>query len=184
MLWILPYSLTLFNPFLQLFIVFIPLFSLAKQHFRHKFIFYVTTRQRRPFSISCSPGQIHVLRGALRGRLTAEVTALGKIKIRLPAVLLALVLLFPAQAAAVREVIPIGHTAGIRMKSEGVLVVRLDEVESADGAQCPAREAGLREGDIIVSRRRAGGRVERRAPVPCFAAADGGAVALGVLRGR
>lgn len=31
----------------------------------------------------------------------------------------------------VREVIPIGHTAGIRMKSEGVLVVRLDEVESS-----------------------------------------------------
>lgn len=82
-----------------------------------------------------------MLRDALRGRLTAEVTALGKIKIRLPAVLLALVLLFPAQAAAVREVIPIGHTAGIRMKSEGVLVVRLDEVESADGKHCPAREA-------------------------------------------
>ena len=80
---------------------------------------------------------------------------MGKIKIRLPAVLLALVLLFPAQAAAVREVIPIGHTAGIRMKSEGVLVVRLDEVESADGKHCPAREAGLREGDIIVS---AGGK--------------------------
>lgn len=84
---------------------------------------------------------------------------MGKIKIRLPAVLLALVLLFPAQAAAVREVIPIGHTAGIRMKSEGVLVVRLDEVESADGKHCPAREAGLRAGDIIVS---ADGRRSRR----------------------
>ena len=107
---------------------------------------------------------------------------MGKIKIRLPAVLLALVLLFPAQAAAVREVIPIGHTAGIRMKSEGVLVVRLDEVESADGKHCPAREAGLREGDIIVS---AGGQAvaSNDALQTVLAAADGGAVALGVLRG-
>ena len=107
---------------------------------------------------------------------------MGKIKIRLPAVLLALVLLFPAQAAAVREVIPIGHTAGIRMKSEGVLVVRLDEVESADGKHCPAREAGLREGDIIVS---ADGQAvaSNDALQTVLAAADGGAVALGVLRG-
>ena len=96
--------------------------------------------------------------------------------------LLALVLLFPAQAAAVREVIPIGHTAGIRMKSEGVLVVRLDEVESADGKHCPAREAGLREGDIIVS---ADGQAvaSNDALQTVLAAADGGAVALGVLRG-
>lgn len=107
---------------------------------------------------------------------------MGKIKIRLPAVLLALVLLFPAQAAAVREVIPIGHTAGIRMKSEGVLVVRLDEVESADGKHCPAREAGLRAGDIIVS---ADGQAvaSNDALQTVLAAADGGAVTLGVRRG-
>ena len=96
--------------------------------------------------------------------------------------LLALVLLFPAQAAAVREVIPIGHTAGIRMKSEGVLVVRLDAVESADGKHCPAQEAGLREGDIIVS---AGGQAvaSNDALQTVLAAADGGAVTLGVQRG-
>ena len=96
--------------------------------------------------------------------------------------LLALGLLFPAQAAAVREVIPIGHTAGIRMKSEGVLVVRLDEVESADGKHCPAREVGLREGDIIVS---ADGQAvaSNDALQTVLAAADGGAVTLGVRRG-
>ena len=76
---------------------------------------------------------------------------MGHSKIKRLAVFLALVFLFPVQAAAVREVVPIGHTAGIRMKSEGVLVVRLDTVQTADGERCPARDAGVREGDIIVS---------------------------------
>ena len=75
---------------------------------------------------------------------------MGHSKIKRLAVFLALVFLFPAQAAAVREVVPIGHTAGIRMKSEGVLVVRLDTVQTANGERCPARDAGVREGDSIV----------------------------------
>ena len=58
---------------------------------------------------------------------------MGHSKIKRLAVFLALVFLFPVQAAAVREVVPIGHTAGIRMKSGGVLVVRLDTVTTADG---------------------------------------------------
>ena len=70
---------------------------------------------------------------------------MGHSKIKRLAVFLALVFLFPVQAAAVREVVPIGHTAGIRMKSEGVLVVRLDTVQTADGERCPARDAGVRE---------------------------------------
>ena len=45
---------------------------------------------------------------------------------------LALFLLFAvtvsAQAAKIAEVIPIGHTVGIKMQAEGVLIVQLTEV--------------------------------------------------------
>lgn len=105
---------------------------------------------------------------------------MGKIRLKGLSLLLALVLLFPAQAAAVREVIPIGHTAGIRMKSEGVLVVRLDEVESADGTHSPARDAGLREGDVIVSVN--GQAVSSNDALQKALAAADGAVTLGVTR--
>lgn len=107
---------------------------------------------------------------------------MGHSKIKRLAVFLALVFLFPVQAAAVREVVPIGHTAGIRMKSEGVLVVRLDTVQTADGERCPARDAGVREGDIIVS---AGGtEVSSNAELQsALKAAQGGAVELSIKRG-
>jgi len=66
--------------------------------------------------------------------------------------LLAVIMLFPARAAEITAVIPIGHTVGIKMSAEGVLVVRLNEVKAADGPSvCPAREAGVEEGDLIVS---------------------------------
>ena len=46
---------------------------------------------------------------------------------------LALFLLFAvtvsAQAAKIAEVIPIGHTVGIKMQAEGVLIVQLTEVQ-------------------------------------------------------
>ena len=107
---------------------------------------------------------------------------MGHSKIKRLAVFLALVFLFPVQAAAVREVVPIGHTAGIRMKSEGVLVVRLDTVKTADGERCPARDAGVREGDIIVS---AGGKeVSSNAELQtALKATQGGAVELSIKRG-
>ena len=53
---------------------------------------------------------------------------------------LALFLLFvvtvSAQAAKIAEVIPIGHTVGIKMQAEGVLIVQLTEVQGADGTHC------------------------------------------------
>ena len=64
--------------------------------------------------------------------------------------LLPLVLLFSAQAADIAEVIPIGRAVGIQMSAQGVLVVRLDDVQTAQGAVCPARDAGMEEGDVIV----------------------------------
>ena len=66
---------------------------------------------------------------------------------------LALFLLFAvtvsAQAAKTAEVIPIGHTVGIKMQAEGVLIVQLTEVQGADGTHSPAKEAGVQEGDVL-----------------------------------
>ncbi|WP_143436119.1 SpoIVB peptidase [Intestinibacillus massiliensis] len=56
-----------------------------------------------------------------------------------------------AYAAAPAEVIPIGRTAGIKMSAEGVMVVRLSGVQTAIGEVYPAKQAGLHEGDQIVS---------------------------------
>lgn len=57
----------------------------------------------------------------------------------------------PVAAAEVgRTVIPLGRAVGIKMFSDGVLVVGLSEIATADGAQAPARACGLREGDIIT----------------------------------
>ena len=57
----------------------------------------------------------------------------------------------PAQAAEeVREVIPIGHTVGIKLFSDGVMVVGFGPVSTDQGTQTPARDCGLKEGDIIT----------------------------------
>ena len=59
----------------------------------------------------------------------------------------------PAAAAAVdmgRSVIPLGRAVGIKLFSDGVLVVGLSEIATPDGTQAPARACGLREGDIIT----------------------------------
>ena len=64
--------------------------------------------------------------------------------------LLILAMLVSAGAAGLSEVVPIGRTAGIQMHADGVLIVRLDEVQTAQGAVCPARDAGMEEGDVIV----------------------------------
>ena len=71
-------------------------------------------------------------------------------KKRVISLLLVLSMVAFAQAAEVSSLIPIGHTVGIQMSAEGVLVVRLDDVQTAQGAACPARDAGVREGDLIV----------------------------------
>ncbi len=65
--------------------------------------------------------------------------------------LLTLAMLVSAQAAEISSLIPIGHTVGIKMSAEGVLVVQLSDVQTGDGTACPARDAGIAEGDMIVS---------------------------------
>ncbi len=79
-------------------------------------------------------------------------------RFRLPALLLAAALTFsaalaPSAAAASggeAAVIPLGRAVGIKLFSDGVMVVGLAEIPTADGALAPAKECGLREGDIIT----------------------------------
>jgi len=49
-----------------------------------------------------------------------------------------------------RTVIPLGRTVGIKLFSDGVMVVGFSEVDTAGGPSAPARDCGLREGDIIT----------------------------------
>lgn len=57
----------------------------------------------------------------------------------------------PIRPAAVGStVIPVGRAVGIKLFSDGVLVVGLSQVETPDGACCPGRECGLKEGDLIT----------------------------------
>ena len=69
---------------------------------------------------------------------------------------LALFLLFAvtvsAQAAKIAEVIPIGHTVGIKMQAEGVLIVQLTEVQGGRHA-LPCEGGGRAGGRCAVPRR-------------------------------
>ena len=56
----------------------------------------------------------------------------------------------PAQAAMGRTVIPLGKAVGIKLFSDGVLVVGLSPVETEEGASCPGRDCGLKTGDVIT----------------------------------
>lgn len=48
------------------------------------------------------------------------------------------------------KVIPLGRAVGIKMFSDGVMVVGLSDIPTAEGNCCPAGTGGLREGDIIT----------------------------------
>ena len=50
----------------------------------------------------------------------------------------------------VRMVVPLGRAVGIKLFSDGVLVVGLSEVTGPTGDASPARACGLRQGDIIT----------------------------------
>ncbi len=64
--------------------------------------------------------------------------------------LLTLALIVPAQAAEIGSLIPIGHTVGIQLHAAGVLVTGVDAVQTPEGEACPAQDAGITEGDLIV----------------------------------
>ena len=56
----------------------------------------------------------------------------------------------PAVSVAARQVIPVGHTAGVKLFSDGLLVVNLSESTDAEGRGCPARACGIQTGDLLL----------------------------------
>jgi len=71
---------------------------------------------------------------------------------RLLTVILALVLaLLPVLArASAATVVPVGRAVGIKLFSDGVIVVGTSEICTADGVINPAKACGLKAGDIIT----------------------------------
>ena len=53
-------------------------------------------------------------------------------------------------APSARTVIPLGKAVGIKLFSDGVLVVGLSPVETEAGTSCPGRDCGLKTGDVIT----------------------------------
>ena len=53
-------------------------------------------------------------------------------------------------AAYPEKLVPVGHTVGLKLFAQGVLVVGLSELETPEGACTPAKDCGLKVGDVIV----------------------------------
>lgn len=50
-----------------------------------------------------------------------------------------------------KRLVPVGRTVGLKLFSHGVMIIGLDEISTADGSISPAKECGLKAGDIITS---------------------------------
>ena len=55
-----------------------------------------------------------------------------------------------AGESTVRTVVPVGRAVGVKLFSDGVMVVGFSQVPAARGESIPAKECGLREGDVIT----------------------------------
>ena len=66
------------------------------------------------------------------------------------ACILAFALLTVPAFAAQKNLVPIGHTTGIKIFCDGVMVVRTVPINTAAGSSSPAKNAGLRAGDVVV----------------------------------
>ena len=55
-----------------------------------------------------------------------------------------------ATGAAGSTVIPVGRTVGIKLFSDGVLVVGLSDLQTQEGTVSPAKDLGLKVGDVIT----------------------------------
>ena len=65
--------------------------------------------------------------------------------------LLALAVLWPMSARADGlTVVPVGRAVGIKLFSDGVVVVGTSEIDTQAGMVNPAKECGLKEGDVIT----------------------------------
>ena len=50
-----------------------------------------------------------------------------------------------------QELIPVGQTVGIKLSTDGAVIVKLSSVQTESGEKTPAKDAGLQEGDVIIS---------------------------------
>lgn len=48
------------------------------------------------------------------------------------------------------SLVPMGEVVGISVRTGGVMIAELSEIDTADGTVCPARDAGLEPGDVII----------------------------------
>ena len=98
------------------------------------------------------------------------------------ALLLAVSLLAaPALAEGTRTLVPVGRTVGIEASTQGLLVVSLSEVETAEGKASPAADSGIQPGDLIV--RLGGEEVSTSADFAKAASGlDGSPVAIQLMR--
>jgi len=55
------------------------------------------------------------------------------------------------QVVSSKMVVPGGEAFGIKLYTDGVMVVGISDIETPDQSACPARDAGIKEGDMIVS---------------------------------
>ncbi len=55
-----------------------------------------------------------------------------------------------ATGAYAAELVPVGETVGIEVRTEGMLVAGLAGVETGSGEVCPAADSGIQPGDVIV----------------------------------
>ncbi len=56
-----------------------------------------------------------------------------------------------AAATGTRYLVPVGRAVGMKIVSDGILVVGMTDVTCAGETASPARSAGLKEGDLIIS---------------------------------
>lgn len=56
-----------------------------------------------------------------------------------------------AEIESRHKVIPLGTSFGIKLYTDGVIVVSLSELYTADGLCCPAEQAGIHPGDYILT---------------------------------
>ena len=57
-----------------------------------------------------------------------------------------------ATGAYAAELVPVGETVGIEVRTEGMLVAGLTGVETGSGEVCPAADSGIQPGDVLVLR--------------------------------
>lgn len=97
-----------------------------------------------PHNLSLGPQVLAAMRGAAACLAAVAVMAFSCPAQALPASF------FPAQEETVRTVVPLGRAVGIKMFSDGVMVVGLSQLDGTQGQTAPAKDCGLRQGDIIT----------------------------------